>query len=160
MIVFVYLAAVVAANLSAATFGPNITIINAFLFIGLDLTLRDRLHEKWRGDFRRMGLLILTGSVLAWAINPAARNIAIASAAAFAVAGVIDWAVYQLLHDRHRLVRMNGSNVVSALADSIVFPTVAFGGFLPLITLGQWAAKVFGGAIWAWLVHRSTLPNR
>jgi hypothetical protein len=39
--------------------------------------------------------------------------------------------------------------VPSAAVDSIVFPTIAFGGFLPLITLGQFAAKVAGGAVWS-----------
>ena len=45
--VVLYLFAIVAANLLVARFGPSVTIINAFLFIGLDLTTRDGLHEAW-----------------------------------------------------------------------------------------------------------------
>ncbi|MCZ2895188.1 hypothetical protein MTR01_14260 [Burkholderia thailandensis] len=45
----IYIAAVVAANLSVAHFGPASTPINAFLLIGLDLAIRDRLHLNWRG---------------------------------------------------------------------------------------------------------------
>lgn len=48
--VLVYLIAIVAANLSVAYFGPQATIVNAFLLIGLDLSTRDKLHELWRND--------------------------------------------------------------------------------------------------------------
>jgi hypothetical protein len=44
-----YLAAIMAANLLVVQFGPSIAIVSAFLFIGLDLTTRDYLHEAWRG---------------------------------------------------------------------------------------------------------------
>ena len=43
-IVGLYLVAIIAANLLVAKFGPAISIVNAFLFIGLDLTARDKLH--------------------------------------------------------------------------------------------------------------------
>ena len=44
--VFVYAAAMILANLSVATFGPWVSLINAFLLIGLDLALRDWLHVR------------------------------------------------------------------------------------------------------------------
>lgn len=43
--VIMYLVAIVLANLTVAAFGPRMVIVNAFLFIGLDLTARDRLHD-------------------------------------------------------------------------------------------------------------------
>ena len=42
----------------------------------------------------------------------------------------------------------------SAMADSTIFPTIAFGSFMPLIVLGQFAAKVSGGFIWAFIISR------
>ena len=72
---------------------------------------------------------------------------------AFLAAGVVDAIVYQRLLKKSRFVRVNGSNVFGALIDSLVFPTVAFGAFLPLIVLGQFAAKVSGGFVWS-LVFR------
>jgi queuosine precursor transporter len=152
--VLAYLAAIVTANLTVAAFGPGVSVLNAFLFIGFDLSLRDHLHEKWRGDWRRMGALVLAGSALAFLINPASGRIALASALAFGAAGLVDWFVYQRMAGRPRIQKMNGSNVASALVDSVVFPTVAFGAFLPLIVAGQWIAKVFGGAVWAWILTR------
>ncbi len=45
--------------------------------------------------------------------------------------------------------RINGSNIPSALVDSLVFPTLAFGSFLWPIVLGQFLAKVLGGFAWS-----------
>jgi len=30
---------------------------------------------------------------------------------------------------------------------------LAFGGFMPVIVLGQFVAKVFGGAIWVFIIN-------
>jgi uncharacterized PurR-regulated membrane protein YhhQ (DUF165 family) len=54
-----------------------------------------------------------------------------------------------LLRGKQWLVRANGSNVIGAAVDSIVFPTLAFGAFLPAIIALQFAAKVAGGLIWS-----------
>lgn len=48
--ILMYLAAIVAANLLVARFGPSVVVLNAFLFIGLDITTRDSLHDRWRAD--------------------------------------------------------------------------------------------------------------
>lgn len=45
----------------------------------------------------------------------------------------------------------------AALVDSLVFPTVAFGAFLPVIVIGQFAAKVAGGALWSVIIRDN--PN-
>lgn len=156
MYVMLYLLAAVLANLSVAYFGPSSTIVNAFLFIGLDLTARDKLHDAWQGKYLwvKMFLLIAVGSGISYLLNRNAGMIAVASLAAFGVAGVVDAIVYQFLHDKKWMVKVNGSNIFSALADSLVFPTIAFGGFLPLIVLGQFTAKVAGGFIWSWIIAK------
>jgi hypothetical protein len=146
-----YLGAIVLANLTLLYFGPAWSIVNAFLFIGLDLTARDHLHDAWRGRglLWKMALLIGAGSLISYAFNSAVAQIAIASFVAFSLAAIVDAVIYHFLGGYPRWMRINGSNVPSAAVDSIVFPTLAFGGFLPLITLGQFAAKVLGGAIWS-----------
>lgn len=143
--------AIVLANLATATFGPSASIVNAFLFIGLDLTARDRLHDTWhgRGLLWKMAALVITGSGLSYLLNRNAGPIALASCVSFAAAATLDALVYHVLRDRARLLRINGSNVLSAAVDSLVFPTIAFGGFLPWVTLGQWLAKVAGGFVWS-----------
>lgn len=154
--VVMYLAAIIIANLLTAQFGPWMSVVNAFLFIGLDLTARDKLHDAWenRGLVWKMTLLIAAGSILSWFLNRNAGQIAIASFVAFCLAGVADTVTYIVLHDKAKLLRINGSNVVAAAVDSVVFPAVAFG--FPLmfgIMIGQFAAKVGGGFIWSLILH-------
>jgi uncharacterized PurR-regulated membrane protein YhhQ (DUF165 family) len=155
-LVGMYLIAIIAANLLVAEFGPSVAIANAFLFIGLDLTARDRLHEAWRGRGLawKMGALIAAGSVLSYALNRNAGQIALASFVAFAVSATLDTVVYSALGKRAYLVRVNGSNVVSAAADSVLFPALAFGfPLLWLVMLGQFVAKVAGGFLWAYVLR-------
>lgn len=150
-----YLGAIVAANLLIAHFGPSAAIWVAFLFIGLDLTSRDHLHDAWKhnGLLWKMALLIATGSLLSWVLNRNSGQIALASFVAFTCAALVDTLVYHLLGERAKLVRVNGSNVVSAAVDSLVFPTLAFGSLMPVIVLGQFAAKTVGGFVWFLILH-------
>lgn len=162
MLIILYLSAIVLANLSVAQFGAGVTIINAFLFIGLDLTTRDYLHDKWQGQnlWRNMALLIATGSALSALLNINALPIAIASFIAFSGAGIADAIMYHLLGDKTRLIRINGSNVASAGIDSFLFPAIAFGFPLLIpIMLGQWIAKVGGGFVWSFVIDRVQLYN-
>lgn len=157
ILIVLYLSAIVAANLLVAHFGASIVILNAFLFIGLDLTSRDSLHEKWEHKhlWLKMLALIATGSILSAALNWQATPIAIASFVAFACAGISDTIVYSLLGDKSRMVKMNGSNLISAAVDSVVFPALAFG--FPLlwsIMLGQFVAKTVGGFVWSLILSR------
>lgn len=154
-LIVMYLGAIVTANLLTTAFGAGISILNAFLFIGLDLTTRDFLHEMWKkGLVWKMGLLIASGSLLSWLVNKDAGMIAVASFAAFAAAGIVDTLLYHLLGKRAFLLKVNGSNVGSSAVDSLVFPTIAFGGFTLWITLGQFAAKVGGGFVWSLILKR------
>lgn len=147
----VYITAICAANFSVHMFGPVITPVNAFLFIGLDFVIRDKLHE--RVDIWKMMFLIAVAGAISFAINPATDMIAAASVAAFSLAAVTDVGVYQCLIRKPWLVKSNVSNVASSLVDSIVFPLIAFGAFMPWVILGQFMAKVFGGAMWSWMLR-------
>lgn len=161
ILIGMYLAAIVAANLTVAYFGAGVAIVNAFVFIALDLTSGDRLHEAWhgRGLAWKMALLILAGSGLSYALNMGAGPVALASLAAFGVAASLDRLCYQLLGQRSYLVKVNGSNLVSAAADSAIFLSVLAGlgglpwALVPALALGQFVAKVLGGALWAWLLQ-------
>jgi uncharacterized PurR-regulated membrane protein YhhQ (DUF165 family) len=157
LLIVLYLVAIVLANLSITQFGPGVAVLNAFLFIGLDLTTRDRLHEKWQGHnlWPRMLTLIAAGSLLSYALNQNAGPIALASFLAFLLSGLVDAGVYSLLHNRPYWQKVNGSNVVSALVDSLVFPLLAF-GWPPLwgVIVGQFAAKVVGGWVWSLILAK------
>ena len=149
--VIVYVVAMTLANLSVATFGPSVTAINAFVLIGLDLSLRDWLHVRLK--VWQMGILILFTGLLTFALNPAAGQIAIASAVAFTLAAIVDWGTFVKLRGTW-LIRANGSNIAGAAVDSVIFPTIAFGALMPEIVIIQFIAKVAGGALWVWLLSR------
>lgn len=159
--VFLYLAAIVTANLLVTRFGPGVSILNAFLLIGLDLTARDRLHDLWRGRrlFLNMAALIMLGSVLSYHLNRDAGRVATASLVSFLLAGAVDALAYHLLGERSRLEQVNGSNTAGAVVDSLVFPLVAFGWPLLIwVSLGQFAAKLLGGFVWFVILERLRKP--
>ena len=144
-----YIAAIVAANLLVAHYGPTITIVNAFALIGVDLAIRDLIDDELGGRRLPMLLLIATAGAASYALNPAAGRIAAASTAAFVLASVADWTVYRALRGRVPwAARANASNTVGAAVDSLAFPTLAFGfPVLWLVVAGQLAAKIGGGAL-------------
>jgi len=150
----IYIATLVAANIAIAWLGPSAMPVIAFLLIGLDLTLRDRLHDQWQGKYLwpRMFALIVGAGVISYALNPVSGRIAIASVTAFSVASLADAIVYHLLKGRSWSIRANGSNVVGATVDSLIFPLIGFGTALPSIVLAQLVAKVSGGMLWALII--------
>ena len=150
--IFIYASAMTLANLSIATFGVWISPINAFIFIGLDLALRDWLHIKIK--MWQMGALIVSTGLITYALNPSAGMIAVASALSFMLAAFADWAVFTKITGTW-LKRANASNVAGAAVDSIAFPTIAFGVLMPEIIAMQFVAKIAGGAIWTYLLNKN-----
>ena len=146
-----YAVAMVAANLLVATFGPAISPINAFLLIGLDLTLRDWLHVRLKTW--QMGGLILGTGALTYLLNPAAGMIAVASAVSFLAASIVDWAIF-VKTTGSWIKRANVSNTAGAAVDSLLFPTIAFGALMPEIVALQFVAKVSGGAVWSYVLEK------
>jgi len=151
----IYLISIVAANLAVNYFGPGASIIIAFLFIGLDLSLRDYLHDVF-GDrlIVKMGTLIISGSVITVLLNLDAMQIAFASTVAFSLSSIADSFVYQFLKSRKFLIKSNVSNIAGSAVDSIVFPTIAFGALMPEIIMAQFVSKLIGGFIFALIIQR------
>lgn len=150
-----YIGAICTANYSVHAFGPVSTPINAFLLVGLDLVLRDKLHDTY--GFAGASALAAAAAALTYALNPAVATIALASAAAFSCASVADGSVYHCLRRKSFMARSNASNVAGALADSLVFPTIAFGAIMPEIVAAQFAAKVLGGLMWALVLRKGAI---
>ncbi len=151
ILITAYLVSIVAANLIIAWLGPAASIYTAALFIGLDLTVKDRLQDEWThsGLVWRMGLLILTGSVISWVLNRNAGRIALASFVAFAVSSSIDAVIYAVVKGE-KWRKVGWSNLGGAISDSILFPALAFGWPPdPVIVYGQMTAKLAGGLFWS-----------
>lgn len=162
ILVGLYLATVVLANLAIAHFGPAATIPVAFIGISLDLTTRDKLHDLWQGQrlWPRMLVLIGVGSIISALFSVSAAQIALGSFVAFLVSGLVDTAIYAKTEGRSKLLRMNLSNLGSSITDSILFPAIAlspflgFGPELLTIMVGQAVAKFTGGLIWSFILTR------
>jgi len=159
-----YLAAVVAANLAmtAVAGAPLSTflavdVLVCFSLIAVDLVVRDALHERWEGRslWPRMAALIGAGGLLSGAADGAAGRIAVAASPASGASGLAAAAVWALARQRPRLERVLRSNLAGALTDSLVWPTVALGSIVPLVTASEFAAKVLGGAVWAFVLTRT-----
>lgn len=147
-----YVAAIVAANMLVATYGPWFSVVNSFLLIGLDFSLRDSLHDRI-GVWRVLGLVVLAGAI-SYITYTSAGTIAMASATSFVLANATDTAIYQKLIARRWSVKSNASNIGGAAVDSLVFPLLAFGALMPQIVIGQFAAKAVGGALWSVAIKR------
>lgn len=151
MFILIYIFSICAANLSASYFGIWVTPINAFFLIGLELVVRDILHHRL-GKYQ-MILVVLAAGVLSFIINSESKNIAIASFIAVTTSCFVDYLVYAIIN-KEWVVKSNISNVASGLTDSLIFPFVAFGIFVPQVFFLQWAAKVFGGYMWIFILSR------
>ena len=147
--IVIYAAAMTAANLSVAHFGPASIPVNAFVLIGLDLTLRDWLQVRLK-PWQLLALIGASGCIT-YGLNADAGRFAVASAAAFTLAALADWAVFVRIPGPW-FTRSNGSNVAGALVDSLVFPAIAFGGLDQVLVAKMFAAKVLGGFVWSSLL--------
>jgi uncharacterized PurR-regulated membrane protein YhhQ (DUF165 family) len=117
------------------------------LLIGAALALRDALHER----LPRWGVaaLIGGGAVLSLSFSPAA--LAIASAVAFLLSELADFAVYDRLRKQGLALAVLASGVVGAVLDSVLFSALAFGTvkWAPGLILAKCYASA-GFAAWKW----------
>ena len=158
VLVAVFLAAIVIANLTLTHWGPSAIIPNAFFLIGLDLVTRDRLADFW-GTTRwaKMLLLIAVGGALSYWLNADAARIAIASVVAFSCAEIGEALFYHVLRKRPWIERAPKAAVVGAAVDSVLFITIAF-GFSFSTSFAQFAAKLAGAVVWTWAIARFIPP--
>jgi uncharacterized PurR-regulated membrane protein YhhQ (DUF165 family) len=163
-----YLAAIVTANLTAATLVPLpvglSTTVGTFLF-GATFTLRDRLH-------RRGGRALVYRSITAAAILTAflcfttgtGWRILGASVVALVLAELADTEIYARTVGGWWL-KVLRSNAVSVPIDTLLFNLLAFGGvwawpLLLSVSLGDILIKYSIGAGVALWSNSSTVPAR
>lgn len=128
---------------------PGLMAPSGVLMIGAALALRDAVQEEMGRQW--VAGLILAGAALSLAFSPPA--LAIASAVAFLLSELLDFAVYDRLRRRARWFAVVASGVVGAILDSLLFSALAFGTV-------KWApglilAKIYASAAFAaWLFWR------
>jgi queuosine precursor transporter len=135
-----YIATIPAANLAVTHLGA-VPVGFGYLapagvyMVGLALVLRD-LSREAAGRLAVLGA-IAAGIVISYVL--ADPDLAVASAVAFAVAELADFAVYEPLRQRGLLIAMVASNAVGILSDSLLFLQLAFNSleYLPGQILGK-----------------------
>ena len=165
----VYMACIPAANwaishIGRETFpgGPHVIPVgfgyeapSGVLFIGLALVTRD-VVQRYLGRWPVL-TAIIAGAVLSYAIAPA---LAWASAAAFLLGELADFAVYTPLADRHLYAAVLTSGIIGAVVDSLIFLQLAFGStaFWQGNTIGKiWMSLLALPVIWE--VRRRAVPR-
>ena len=139
------------------------------LFAGIMLASRDAVQDalgRWA-----VVLIIIVSTALSFAIS--APAIAIASALAFGFAELADFAVYTPIRSRAKFgdkrwaIAVVASNIVGALADTLIFLGVAFGAAAIMPALpGQLVGKLWAtiaylllGWLFAKLVLAKVMPS-
>ena len=140
-----YLLAFVFANFIVLWFGAKGLIFTALFLVPFDFVIRCLFHETWKG----MELFLKLGALV---INRDSLNIALGSACGFISAQIAAGIFYQLTIKRNYFIKVNGSDAVGILIDSIIFQIVAFEIIIPSITLSQFLLKIVGGFFWYWII--------
>ncbi len=102
---------------------PAVMAPSGVLMIGAALVLRDLVQRRLGVEFG-IGAIIV-GAAISAALAPAA--LVIASAAAFLLSELADFAVYTPLARRRLVLAVVASSLVGLVVDSIVFLYLAFG---------------------------------
>lgn len=152
LVVISYLAAAAGANLAVGFFGRSALPFTAFFLIPFDMIARDVLFDAWagRGVFIRMAALVVGGSAIAYLTSESSLRVSLASAGSFLMSGGLAVCIYAWLRQRGFAwwSRANIADVFGAVADSIIFPALAFGIFETGLSTQQAAIKIAGGAFW------------
>ena len=149
-----YILVLILSNYIVFYFGKTGLIITASLLIPFDFVIRCYFHEKWKGKklIRNLGLLIFTASFITFITNQETLYISIASTIGFMTAQISAGITYQLLIKQRFLYKVNGSDLVGIIFDSLIFQFIAFGNIDLFISVSQILLKFFGGLFWYWII--------
>ena len=134
-------------KLPDGTLWPPVSLVVGFVFVVRDFAQREIGH--------RVLLAMLAGAVISYFM--ASPIVAVASAAAFLVSEMTDWAIYSFTR-RPLSQRILFSSAISAPVDSIVF--LAGVGILSAAgVVAMTASKMIGALVVWWMVRRRELAT-
>lgn len=151
-----YLAAIVLSNFIVHWMGKDGLIFTAMFLIPFDFVMRCYFHEKWNGKelILKLGTLTILGSALTFAMNQETSSIAIGSAMSFFAAQIMAGLFYRINLHRSYFVKINGSDLVAIIVDSLIFQVIAFQEVSEDIFFAQVFLKFIGGLFWYTLLFR------
>lgn len=152
----VYLLAFTLSNLIVQHLGAQGLIITALLLIPFDFVMRCVFHEQWSGIglIIKLGALTVAAGFITYLINKESINVVMGSIAGYTGAQITAGIAYQILINKSYLAKVNLSDVVAIVSDSILFQLVAFSEIDQKITLSQILLKIIGGLFWYYIIFR------
>jgi uncharacterized PurR-regulated membrane protein YhhQ (DUF165 family) len=152
----------VAANLLVKHYGAEGLWFSSFLLIPFDFVCRCIFHETWKGKklILNLSLLTLVSGLITFIINREALNIAVASFCGFIAAQIGAGIFYQKNKNKSWFYKVNISDLIAIVFDSIVFQLVAFSVLQPTITIGQVIIKFLGGLLWYYILFKLVRINK
>lgn len=118
----IYLANLLIIYIGFVPVGFGLTAPAGVYAAGLAFSLRDGLQEY--GGKKHVIVAIILGSILSFFLN---AELAFASASAFLISEILDYAVYTPIKKYSIIIAVLLSNTVGAFVDSAIFLSLAFG---------------------------------
>lgn len=155
-LIILYLAALIAANLIVKHFGAYGLWFSSVILIPFDFVCRCIFHENWKGIklVKNLILLTLASGLITVLLNYDALNIALASFAGIAAVQIGAGLFYQRFKNKSLFFKVNLSDLVAIVIDSIVFQYVAFQIIDFEVTGGQILIKFIGGLFWFFIIFK------
>lgn len=155
-----YLLTIVGANWAVRRFGA-VPVGFGYLapagvyFVSAALVLRDAVQY----EIGKLGALAVMAAGVGLSVIVAGPQLALASGAAFAISETLDFALFTWIAPRWAWAVLAGG-VAGAVADSVVFLSIAFGSlaFLPGQVLGKLYGVVVASAVIAMRRRRRVAP--
>lgn len=154
--VLLYLTALVISNLVVKHYGAPGLYFASSVLIPFDFICRCIFHETWKGKQLVINLLILTvvSGIITIAINIEAVNIATASFFGIIAVQISAGITYQILKKTKYLYKVNISDIVAVIFDSLTFQLIAFSVINWQVTSLQMLIKIIGGLIWYIIIFK------
>jgi uncharacterized PurR-regulated membrane protein YhhQ (DUF165 family) len=155
-LILLYFISIISANLLIQFFGVYALLASSFILIPFDFVIRCILHEKWKGKqlIIRLFLLTFLACITTYVINQKSEDIALASILGFTSAQVIAGIFYQINKSRSWFMKVNISDLLAIIFDSIVFQLTAFSHINPLVIFFQINIKFAGGLLWFFILFK------
>lgn len=105
-------------------------------------------------------LLTLASGLVTFIINREALNIAVASFCGFIAAQIGAGIFYQKNKNKSWFYKVNVSDLIAIVFDSVVFQLVAFSVLSLQVTAGQIVIKFLGGLLWYFILFKLIKLNK
>jgi len=154
-LIIAYLLAFVSANLLVNHFGAYGLWFSSLFLIPFDFIIRCWFQERIKS--KSTLLLMLFGLTIAVALITISFNavqIAYASTVGFTAAQLGAGIWYRMLKNKSLFIRVNMTDLIAIVCDSIAFQILAFGTLNPLVTIGQVVVKFAGGLLWYYILFK------